>query len=426
MSEKVISVQNLSKRYRIGAGKLSHDSLAKSVLHTLKAPFRSYNTLKKLTHFEKEDESVFWALKDLNFEVKRGEVLGVIGHNGAGKSTLLKIISRITEPTSGEIRIQGRVSSLLEVGTGFHPELTGRDNVYMNGTILGMTKKEIDQRFDEIIEFSGIEQHIDTPVKFYSSGMKVRLGFAVAAHLEPEILIVDEVLSVGDIGFQRKCLGKMNEVAGSGRTVLFVSHNMAAVENLCTTGLLLDHGKISFIGSVRDTVRQYISLFRPQGRTDFLGKDAYRSGSGSAQFDAFWMEDSAAGTPLDLVKTGDSILLCFKIAIQIDIEEADVGFSFHREEDDQLLFILYSSYTGKEYQLKKGWTTVKCKIDSFPVPVGKYLVKAQLMSKGIVLDFPETGVGYVEVVEGDFYGTGQVSTRLTRDKPQFLVTGNWC
>lgn len=425
MSDVVISVKGLSKRYRVGAKEVSHDSLFQSVLHSMKAPFKGYQKLKKLTHFKEEDDNVFWALRDINFEVKQGEVLGIIGHNGAGKSTLLKILSRITEPTSGEIKIKGRVSALLEVGTGFHPELTGRDNVYMNGTILGMTKKEIDQRFDEIIEFSGIEQHIDTPVKFYSSGMKVRLGFAVAAHLEPEILIVDEVLSVGDIGFQRKCLGKMNEVAGSGRTVLFVSHNMAAVENLCTTGLLLDQGRISFHGSVHDTVRQYISLFRPETHIGLLGSDVHRTGTGTARIEAFWIEDSA-GIPLDLVKSGDSILLSFKIAVQIDIEEADVGFSFHREEDDQLLFILYSSYTGKEYQLKKGWTTVKCKIDSFPVPVGKYLVKAQLMSKGLVLDFPKKGVGYIEVAEGDFYGTGQVSTKLTRDKPQFLINGDWC
>ncbi|MBZ0246745.1 MAG: ABC transporter ATP-binding protein, partial [Cyclobacteriaceae bacterium] len=250
MSAPVITVKGISKRYRVGAKEASHDSLFQSVLHSMKAPFRSYQKLKQLTNFTEADETVFWALKDINFEVKQGEVLGIIGHNGAGKSTLLKILSRITEPTSGEVQLKGRVSALLEVGTGFHPDLTGRDNVYMNGTILGMTKREINSRFDEIIEFSGVEKHIDTPVKFYSSGMKVRLGFAVAAHLEPEILIVDEVLSVGDIGFQRKCLGKMNEVASSGRTVLFVSHNMAAVENLCTAGCLLDHGEMSIQGNV--------------------------------------------------------------------------------------------------------------------------------------------------------------------------------
>lgn len=424
MSDTVISVRDLSKRFRIGTKESSADSLLQSIAHSLAAPFRNYNNLKKLTRFDKEDETVFWALKDINFEVKQGEVLGIIGHNGAGKSTLLKILSRITEPTSGEVKLKGRVSSLLEVGTGFHPDLTGRENVFMNGTILGMTKKEIDRKFDEIIEFSGVEQYIDTPVKFYSSGMKVRLGFAVAAHLEPEILIVDEVLSVGDIGFQRKCIGKMNEVAGSGRTVLFVSHNMAAVENLCTTGLLLDHGKTIFLGSVRDTVRQYISLFRPQAKDGFLGGQFKRTGTGSAQIVSFWLEDKDRNR-VDLVKTGDVVHLNFKVNATKALEQVDIGFSVHREEDDQLLFILYSSYTGKLLQLRSGENDVRCTISSLPLPEGKFLVKAQIMSQGEVLDFPLAGTGYLEVLEGDFFGTGQKSTRLTREQPLFLVNGNW-
>lgn len=424
MSDTVISVQDLSKRFRIGAKESSADSLLQSIAQSLSAPFRNYKNLKKLTRFDQEDETVFWALRDINFEVKEGQVLGIIGHNGAGKSTLLKILSRITEPTSGEVRLNGRVSSLLEVGTGFHPDLTGRENVFMNGTILGMTKKEIDRKFDEIVAFSGVEQYIDTPVKFYSSGMKVRLGFAVAAHLEPEILIVDEVLSVGDIGFQRKCIGKMNEVAGSGRTVLFVSHNMAAVENLCTTGLLLDHGKTIFLGSVRDTVRQYISLFRPQTRDGFLSGQIKRTGSGSAQIVSFWLEDKDRN-PVDLIKTGDVVHLNFKVNATKALERVDIGFSVHREEDDQLLFILYSSYTGKAFQLEAGENNIHCAIASLPLPEGKFLVKAQIMTQGEVLDFPEAGVGYLEVLEGDYYGTGQKSTKLTREQPLFLVNGNW-
>jgi lipopolysaccharide transport system ATP-binding protein len=207
---------------------------------------------------ENSDEDIHWALRDVSFEVKEGEVLGLIGRNGAGKSTLLKILSRITEPTSGCVRVRGRVSSLLEVGTGFHPELSGRENIYLNGTILGMTKREIDKKFEEIVDFSGVEKFLDTPVKRYSSGMKVRLAFAVAAFLEPEILIIDEVLAVGDAEFQKKCLGKMRHVAGAGRTVLFVSHNMTAVQSLCNKALLISRGKLMENGSVREVIASHL------------------------------------------------------------------------------------------------------------------------------------------------------------------------
>ncbi|MCA9896469.1 MAG: ABC transporter ATP-binding protein, partial [Anaerolineae bacterium] len=206
-----------------------------------------------------------WALKDVSFEVKRGEVVGIVGRNGAGKSTLLKILSRITEPTSGHAEIHGRVGSLLEVGTGFHPELTGRENIYMNGAILGMRRSEIDRQFDEIVAFAEIERFLDTPVKRYSSGMHVRLAFAVAAHLEPEILLVDEVLAVGDVEFQRKCLGKMEDVAQGGRTVIFVSHNMAAVKDLCQRAFLLKEGELEFVGSVDATIRRYLETQRNDG-----------------------------------------------------------------------------------------------------------------------------------------------------------------
>ncbi|MEQ8573833.1 MAG: polysaccharide ABC transporter ATP-binding protein [Fulvivirga sp.] len=227
--------------------------------YLLTAPLRNFKRLIQLKKFKEDDtEGINWALKDVSFQVFRGEVLGIIGHNGAGKSTLLKVLSRITEPTDGEIHIHGRVSSLLEVGTGFHPELSGRENVYMNGTILGMTRKEIDRKFDDIVEFSGIGKYLDTPVKFYSSGMKVRLAFSVAAHLDPEILIIDEVLAVGDAEFQKKCLGKMNEVASSGRTVLFVSHDMGAVKQLCSRCLAVGNGQIVFNGQTDKTVTHYL------------------------------------------------------------------------------------------------------------------------------------------------------------------------
>lgn len=214
-----------------------------AIINGIRNPLNNLKQIRDLTSLEKDEDSIMWALRDVSFDVQQGDVLGIIGHNGAGKSTLLKILSRITEPSEGEVLIRGRVAALLEVGTGFHPELTGRENIYMNGTILGMRKKEIDLKLDEIVSFSGVERYLDTPVKFYSSGMRVRLGFSVAAHLEPEILIIDEVLSVGDAEFQKKCLGKMEDVAQVGRTVLFVSHNMNAIQTLCPRSILLLQGR---------------------------------------------------------------------------------------------------------------------------------------------------------------------------------------
>lgn len=257
---KVISVENLSKCYRlgqIGTGTFAHD------LAVWWAKLRGKaNPLLRIgdpDHGNRNGEEL-WALRNVSFSVELGEVLGIIGRNGAGKSTLLKILSRITAPTSGRIRVRGRVASLLEVGTGFHPELTGRENVYLNGAILGMSKREIERKFDEIVSFAEVEKFIDTPVKRYSSGMYVRLAFAVAAHLEPEILVVDEVLAVGDSEFQKKCLGKMNDVAQEGRTILFVSHNMASISNLCTKGVVLHQGRIVMAGDIDEAIARYLSM----------------------------------------------------------------------------------------------------------------------------------------------------------------------
>lgn len=260
MSETVIKVSNLSKRYRLGLKEKQAETLAGQVANLMKSPWQNLKRLREMNRFGIEDKSVFWALKDINFEVKEGEVLGIIGKNGAGKSTLLKILSQITEPTTGKIEIQGRVASLLEVGTGFHPELSGRENIYMNGTILGMTRREIDSKLDEIIEFSGVEKFIDTAVKFYSSGMKVRLGFSVAAHLEPEILIVDEVLAVGDYDFQKKCMGKMKDVAGKGRTIIFVSHNMQAISTLTQKCIYLENGEVVLHSDTKSAITKYLQF----------------------------------------------------------------------------------------------------------------------------------------------------------------------
>ena len=251
--ETVIRVENLSKRYRLGAAQARYGSLRDSLGEAARAPLRRLRT----TGVEASPQHI-WALKDVSFEVQRGQVLGVIGRNGAGKSTLLKVLARITRPTEGRVRLRGRVGSLLEVGTGFHPELTGRENIYLNGAILGMHRAEIERKFDEIVDFAEIEQFLDTPTKHYSSGMYMRLAFAVAAHLEPEILLVDEVLAVGDAAFQKKCLGKMGEVAQEGRTVLFVSHNMAAILSLTRRSVLLFKGKIVKLGHTSDVVSYYL------------------------------------------------------------------------------------------------------------------------------------------------------------------------
>ena len=269
-NEIAIKVENISKLYRIGMKEQVHDSIGGAIFAFIKSPLKNYLKYRSLYRFddiESNDNSnqdnqpsdIIWALRNISFEVKKGEVVGIIGRNGAGKSTLLKVLTKITDPTSGRAEIRGRVSSLLEVGTGFHQELTGRENIFLNGTILGMTKKEVDEKFDEIVAFSDVEKFIDTPVKRYSSGMKVRLAFSVAAHLEPEILLIDEVLAVGDMRFQKKCLNKMEDVGKEGRTVLFVSHNMPAVTRLCNRTILVDEGRIKEDGATLKIVGAYLN-----------------------------------------------------------------------------------------------------------------------------------------------------------------------
>ena len=267
MAAKPITVENLSKVYRLGMKEDAPDSLLSACQKAATAPLRKWRKLAQLNTFnasskqkyskEREQTDLLWALRDVSFEVNPGDVVGIIGRNGAGKSTLLKVLSRITDPTNGKATIRGRMSSLLEVGTGFHPELTGRENIYMNGTILGMTKVEIDKKLEQIIDFSGVEKFLETPVKRYSSGMQVRLAFSVAAHLEPEVLIIDEVLAVGDVGFQKKCIERISRLAEEQRTILFVSHNLKAVRNLCTRAITLSEGQIASDGSVDSGIAAY-------------------------------------------------------------------------------------------------------------------------------------------------------------------------
>lgn len=276
MGEVILKVENVSKQYRlgqVGTGTISHDlNRWWAKIRGKEDPYLKIGEANDRT--KKGNSEYVWALQDINFEVNRGEVLGIIGKNGAGKSTLLKILSRVTSPTTGSIKSKGRIASLLEVGTGFHPEMTGRENIYLNGAILGMTKKEITSKINEIIEFSGCERYIDTPVKRYSSGMTVRLAFAVAAHLDPEILVVDEVLAVGDAEFQKKAIGKMQDISkGQGRTVLFVSHNMAAVKSLCTRGLVLENGSVKFEGEIDKALEIYENLDFVEVNSIFKGDD---------------------------------------------------------------------------------------------------------------------------------------------------------
>jgi lipopolysaccharide transport system ATP-binding protein len=330
MSSAAITVEELSKAYRIGRKAEAHDTLVGALTGALSAPWKNWRRLSRLNTFAEPNghdaEDIIWAVRDVSFEVQEGEVLGIIGRNGAGKSTLLKILSRITEPTSGRAVIHGRVSSLLEVGTGFHHELTGRDNVYMNGTILGMTKREIDRKFDEIVEFSGVEKFLDTPIKHYSSGMKVRLAFAVAANLEPEILIIDEVLAVGDAEFQKKCLGKMKDVAGGGRTVLFVSHNMTAVCHLCSRCIVFDKGRQVIDSSPEASIGKYSLLCgtHTSTRRDLCDHAGRTPGSiPTMQRLSISAGSDRNGTP---VRMGDDMAITVQFSAPKQLDDVTFGF----------------------------------------------------------------------------------------------------
>jgi lipopolysaccharide transport system ATP-binding protein len=363
-----IRVENLSKRYRIGASHKQANTLRETLGNLAASPF---DYLRSTLRGPSEDE-IIWALKDVSFEVKQGEVVGIIGRNGAGTSTLLKILSRITEPTEGWANIHGRVGSLLEVGTGFHPELTGRENIYLNGAILGMTKAEIDRKFDEIVAFAEIEKFMDTPVKRYSSGMYVRLAFAVAAHLEPEILLVDEVLAVGDAAFQKKCLGKMGDVAREGRTVLFVSHNMLAIRGLTKRCLLLDEGRIRCEGDVNMVVEHYL--------TQGMGEMPNEIDTSN------WDRPEGLGTDLKVTRVclhssegqarvlaGAPLVAEMEIEVKQPVEDAVYGFSVFSSEGIRLFMCTNAKDMGQPYsRLEPGRYRIRGTVDRTPLPPGRY------------------------------------------------------
>lgn len=362
-SDAIIEVENLSKQYRLGqvsTGTISHDlNRLWCRLRGKEDPYLKVTQSNDRTSTGGED--YVWALNDINFEVKRGEVLGIIGRNGAGKSTLLKILSRVTAPTTGEIRVDGRIASLLEVGTGFHPELTGRENIFLNGSILGMTKAEIKSKLDEIVEFSGCARYLDTPVKRYSSGMMVRLGFAIAAHLEPEILIVDEVLAVGDAEFQKKCLGKMEDVASHGRTVLFVSHNMGMINQLCTRAVVIDEGKLVFSGTTEEAIDRYQSS-EPKTLSAQHFKGSLANAIEIRELEINGSQRSHA------VRPQDNVVITVRGVSRYSMEDMKFLFSIYYRG-----ILLFSLHDQAEFQpLEKGGFETSVTIPAYTLRPGSY------------------------------------------------------
>lgn len=406
MSGVAIHAEGIGKRYRVGTAARRSDSLREALIGGIKAPFRNLAGLRSLSRFDREEgEDVFWALRDVSFEVPEGQVLGVIGRNGAGKSTLLKVLSRITEPTTGFVELRGRVGALLEVGTGFHADLTGRQNIYLNGSILGMDRGYIDRVLDQIVDFAGVERHIDTPVKRYSSGMYLRLAFAVAAHMEPEILIIDEVLAVGDAQFQKKCLGKMGEVAREGRTVLFVSHNMAAVENLCQQAMVLSRGRVDFIGTQREGIRHYLRSAGADGgsvreRTD-------REGSGDIRVVQLDLRD-ADGHLLDVASCGSDVEVWLHYEMRAGFSPGKVIASLQvRTQHDMPLFLQHNRMTGQEFGRLPRRGVFVCRIPKLPLAPSSYRLSCSVQNDGEVMDLLEEA-GSLTVVAGDFFSSGEV------------------
>jgi len=406
-SDVVIRAQQISKHYRLGV--INHGTLYRDLQSWwAKArgnpdPNAALGGAWSHSHSRVEGD-LFRALEDVSFEVRRGEILGVIGGNGAGKSTLLKVLSRITAPTGGWIGLSGRVASLLEVGTGFHPELTGRENVYLNGAILGMSRREISQKFDEIVDFAEISQFIDTPVKRYSSGMYVRLAFSVAAHLESEILLVDEVLAVGDISFQRKCLGKMEDIGSSGRTILFVSHNMAAVENLCSKALVLTDGRVDFHGEVKEGIQHYHAYF---GESEGINlANAARTGDGRARIADVWFSDTE-GNRLPILKSGQGVQL--HICVDPLAENCRnlilaAGVTTLRGEGVLHLSTETGGLVVQHFDARRVFT---CTLPRLTLRGGYYSMNLFLSSNGVVADWLQDAFRF-QVEDADFYGTGKL------------------
>jgi lipopolysaccharide transport system ATP-binding protein len=443
----VIRVENLSKQYRlgqVGTGTLSDDLTR--IWYRLRGkedPFLKIGQVndrsKKAQKAETTERSglfsrlsplasrlytspdLVWALKDIHFEVQEGEVLGIIGRNGAGKSTLLKILARVTNPSTGEVKIRGRIASLLEVGTGFHPDLTGRENIYLNGAILGMRKYEITRKLDEIIEFSGCERYIDTPVKRYSSGMYVRLAFAVAAHLEPEILIVDEVLAVGDAEFQKKCLGKMKDVAKGGRTVLFVSHNLDAIENLCSRAILLRQATLAEDGPVEDVLNEYIHHLPVQNRAIYdMTEHAFRWNTAEPIFKSVTLLDGCR-EELKEIRTGDPLSLVFSIKTNKRLKLPQLGVGFN-DFLGRRVFSVATYLSSSNLSSVDGECRIHCRIDALPLVPGTYSLSISIGDGGnLLMDAIDDALS-ITIRPSDYLGT---DGHLPHSLGAFAVRSHW-
>lgn len=405
MSRPVIKVDGLSKAYRLGSQTERGDTLAGALAGLVSAPLRNLRGLRRLdTRNDTQSDDTLWALNDVSFEVQQGETLGIVGRNGAGKSTLLKILSRITPPTHGRAEIHGRVSSLLEVGTGFHPELSGHENIFLNGSILGMRRAEIQRKYDEIVAFSGVERFLGTPVKRYSSGMKVRLAFAVAAHLEPEILIIDEVLAVGDAEFQAKCLGKMQGVAQSGRTVLFVSHNMGAVQSLCGRALALRNGELVDGGEPADVVSRYLAQMRHTEQDAFALDNPERTNTGVFR----WLGGqvlNSHGEATQHVIAGEEMTLELSYESECELRPVFLRGILQNQSGVSVASVSTRD-AGFEFHASQGRGVLRCRLPRLPLAPGDYRIDLSTRHQKAVIDALPAAIGF-SVTDSVFFPGGR-------------------
>ena len=415
MADYTVQVTNLSKRYPLVTKEPLHNTFVGYFLSLLYKPFKNLRELRKLSAAQDSSSKIdgyLWALKDINFKSQSNEIIGIIGTNGSGKSTLLKILSKITRPTNGDVRIKGKVASLLEVGTGFHHELSGKENIYLNGSVLGMKKNEIDAKYDEIIEFSGINEYIDTPIKRYSSGMRVRLAFSVAAHLNPDILIVDEVLAVGDVEFQKKCLGKIGDVAQSGRTVFFVSHDLNAVMSLCNRVIWIDKGKLMNDGEPKKVIQNYIdsSSKISNSTVDLLNIDnrVRWKGDGALQLTKINLKNQTHSTSSFI--TGDKFIVNIDFKLNnLDLIDAPIELIIKIQNQNMNdVLVLSNLSSNKKLLISDSKGLVKCLIPKLPLGEGVYNINLEAKIAGGPAD-KINGAASFEVLPGDFYGTGFAS-----------------
>lgn len=415
-----IRVQNLSKQYQLGARQSGgYRTLREGLADACTAPWRKARSWMRGEKPSSEPGSrSMWALNDVSFDVAPGEVVGIIGRNGAGKSTLLKVLSKITEPTAGHVEIRGRIASLLEVGTGFHPELTGRENIYLNGAILGMRRSEIQRKFDDIVEFAEVKQFLDTPVKRYSSGMYVRLAFAVAAYLEPEILVVDEVLAVGDLAFQKKCLDRMKDLGRRGDTILFVSHNMGTIASLCDRGIVMDQGRVASIGDARSQICKYLEAQSNRSSTMLCDRED-RTGNGVARVTEISFINSS-GAPVQTLCSGDDFAIRFQYKGSQPLRNVEL-FAWVCNEDGIRVTSFSNRYTGAIFPLCAAEGVLRCRVPRLTLTPGRYLLDFTLLSGLDVADHMLGAVGF-DVEPGAFFTTGRIPPK---ENAAFLCDHSW-